>query len=128
MHLIPIPVILWGQVSPILTDLSQVDDPYEAVERIRRLQLVEKVEQSRVYILGSLTAAERRVVELLVRDGLSDQELAERLVLSPRTVEEHLRSAYRKADAHWELVSVNRNKLISLLNLYYSLQNTGDPA
>jgi DNA-binding CsgD family transcriptional regulator len=32
----------------------------------------------------------------LVAEGLTDQEVAQRLYLSPRTVGQHLRSVYRK--------------------------------
>jgi CRISPR-associated Csx14 family protein len=121
VHLIPIPTILWSQVSPAWMHLIGVDDPFEAVERVRRLQLNEKVEQARSFILGSLTPAERRAVELLVREGLGDNEIAGRLALSPRTVEQQLRSAYHKAAAHWELPDVNRASMVALLSLYYSV-------
>lgn len=122
VHLIPIPVILWSQVSPVLTDLRQVKDPIEALERIRQLQLKDKLDQARAFVLGSLTAAERRAVELLVKEGLGDQEIADRLLLSPRTVEGQLRSAYLKAANHWELPDVGRAQLISLLSMYYSVR------
>ena len=42
-----------------------------------------------------LTAREREVLTL-VATGLSDAEVAARLVVSPRTVHAHLRSIYRK--------------------------------
>jgi DNA-binding CsgD family transcriptional regulator len=42
-----------------------------------------------------LTRAERRVVELL-GDGLTNREIAERLFVSPRTVETHLSHVYDK--------------------------------
>jgi CRISPR-associated Csx14 family protein len=119
VHLIPIPVILWSQVSPAMTGLSQVADPFEAVERVRKLQLAEKMDLARSFVLGALTHAEESVVRLLVREGLSDQEIAGRLSLSPRTVEQHLRAAYRKAADHWELSDVSRAGLVSLLNIYY---------
>lgn len=45
--------------------------------------------------LQALSAREREVAALAA-DGLSDNEVAERLVLSPRTVHAHLRSIYRK--------------------------------
>jgi DNA-binding NarL/FixJ family response regulator len=44
---------------------------------------------------NELTAREIEVLQL-VSEGLSDAEVAERLVVSPRTVHSHLRSIYRK--------------------------------
>lgn len=37
VRLIPIPVILWSNISPALGSLAQVSDPFEAAERIRQL-------------------------------------------------------------------------------------------
>ncbi|GHJ43649.1 LuxR family transcriptional regulator [Catellatospora sp. TT07R-123] len=45
----------------------------------------------------NLTPAERAVVNL-VCEGLSNREIAARLVLSPKTVETHLSSAFRRLD------------------------------
>jgi CRISPR-associated Csx14 family protein len=129
VHLVAVPVILWSQVSPVISELHQVDDPFMAIERIRSLQLAEQVEAGRSFVFGSLTPAERRVVEMLVREGLSDQELALQLNLSPRTVEQHLRSAYAKAADHWQLEeNPDRLQLVSLLHLYYATQITENPA
>lgn len=47
--------------------------------------------------LASLTAREREVAEL-VAEGLTNQAIATRLYLSPRTVETHLSRVYRKTD------------------------------
>lgn len=127
VSLMRLPVILWSQVSPVFGQLQQVNDPFQALEQIRRLQFNEKIEQSRSFWMGALTAAERRVVELLVREGLGDQEIAARLVNSPRTVEQHLRSAYSKAAAHWELDQVGRTQLVALLSLFVNTQITGKP-
>ena len=46
---------------------------------------------------GALTPAERRVAEIAAA-GATNREIARRLYLSPKTVEMHLRSAYRKLD------------------------------
>lgn len=48
---------------------------------------------------AGLTAREVEVLRL-VADGLSNPEVAAKLVLSPRTVHAHLRSVYRKLDVH----------------------------
>lgn len=121
--LVQIPVILWSHISPVFTDLGEIGDPNRAIDRIRELQLTEKVEMARTYLLGSLTHAERRVIDLLVQTGDSDTDLAEKLSISYRTVEQHLGSAYRKAAAHWNLGSVHRTQLVSLLRFYYSINS-----
>ena len=46
---------------------------------------------------NALTPAERRVAEIAA-SGATNREIARRLYLSPKTVEMHLRSAYRKLD------------------------------
>lgn len=125
--LVPIPVILWSKVSPFVSDLREVKDPFEAVKQVEELQLIEKRDYARSFIYGSLTPAERRVVEILVRDGLSDSEIGERLVLSPRTVEQHLRSAYAKAADHWEMENVNRAQLVTLLQYFFITQLRENP-
>jgi CRISPR-associated protein Csx14 len=127
VRLVEAPFIPWSRVPPMLTGLGEIDDPLQAAQRIRNLHIREKIEQSRAFLLGSLTPAEQRVVQGLVQDGVSDQELANRLGLSPRTIEQHLRSAYQKAANHWELEDVNRTSLVSLLTLYYHLEQAGLP-
>ena len=119
VHLIPIPVVQWSNISPMLLDLANIEDPYEALKHQENLRLNERLEDMRAFVRGSLTPAEARVVALLVTEGLSDQEIATRLSLSTRTVEQHLRSAYSKAAAHWGLSDVNRTQLVRLLSLYY---------
>lgn len=119
VHLIPIPVVQWSNISPMLLDLANIEDPYEALKHQEDLRLKKRLEDMRAFVRNVLTPAEERVVALLVGHGLSDQEIAEQLCLSPRTVEQHLRSAYSKAEEHWLLPDVNRSQLVRLLSLYY---------
>jgi DNA-binding NarL/FixJ family response regulator len=44
-----------------------------------------------------LTPSERRVADLAA-DGLSNRDIAQTLFVTPKTVEVHLTSAYRKLD------------------------------
>lgn len=127
-HLISIPVLLWTDVSPAVAALSQINNPFEALDQVRQLRLQEKMETARIFVDIHLSSAERKVVRELVLEGMSDKEIAEMLYLSPRTVEQHLRSAYRKAADYWQMETVTRTQLIALLQLYFSMQNRGNPA
>jgi RNA polymerase sigma factor (sigma-70 family) len=49
--------------------------------------------------LNALTPREREVLELLT-EGLTNKEIAERLVITTNTVKRHLKSIYRKLDVH----------------------------
>jgi len=130
VRLIPVPVLVWSAVSPILAGLQKIEDPYLALEHIRGLQLTEKNNKCELFWLTVLSEGERRVVELLVLDGLSDIEIGEQLYLSPRTVEQHLRKSYQKAADFWTLTHTpNRAQLISILSFYLSTRlNRGNPA
>jgi len=121
-RLISVPILRWSNLSPILTDLSEIDDPFQAIERQSRLRLREQIEMARAFVGGVLSPAERRVVRELVKHGGGDIEIAEQLSLSPRTVERHLGEAYAKAAVHWGLTTVTRAQLVALLNLFFQLQ------
>jgi CRISPR-associated Csx14 family protein len=122
VQLVAIPVIQWSATAPILLPLAELDDPFAALAQQQALRLDERIQQQRAFVLGVLTGAEARVVALLVREGLNDAAIAERLFLSDRTVESHLLHAYRKAALHWDLAAVNRTQLVNLLSLYYQTQ------
>jgi DNA-binding CsgD family transcriptional regulator len=123
-HLIPIPVLLRSFISPALTDLRDISDPYEALEQIRRQDMGKKLRQGHDFVMQRLTKSEERVVALLVKEGLSSAEIASRQNISKRTVENHLSMVCQKAAAHWSMPSVNRMQLITLLWLFYSMTST----
>jgi DNA-binding CsgD family transcriptional regulator len=119
-RLIRIPVIPWGRLSPVFDILQSVEDPLAAAEQLSSFRMREQWDTARIFVLAQLSAAERTVVEKLVREGLTQSEIADELSLSPRTVEQHLRSAYRKAAEHWGLEDVNQTQLVRLLSLYFA--------
>ena len=57
--------------------------------------------------VGSLTPSELRIAELAA-SGQSNREISQALFVTPKTVEYHLRNAYRKLDisGRHELASV----------------------
>lgn len=122
VHLLRIPVALWSSVSPILLDIGQVDDPFEAYERQRLSKVREEYQRAKGFVEGELTPSERQAVALLVQGMLSDEEIAQRLCKSKRTIEQQLRTAYRKARDYYQIGEVGRVHLISLLKIYYTLQ------
>lgn len=119
-RLIPIPVIPWGRLSPVFNILQSVEDPLTAAEQLSSFRMQEQWDMARIFVLTKLSRAEYTVVEKLVREGLNQSDIAESLTLSLRTVEQHLRSAYRKAAEHWELDDVNQTQLVRLLSLYFT--------
>ena len=50
-------------------------------------------------LASSLTAREREILDLIA-DGCTNRQIGERLFLSPRTVEWHLRNVFAKLDIH----------------------------
>lgn len=71
-------------------------DPEELLARVRRLLPVSLAEGRRVH---ELTKRELEVLLLLV-EGLNQSEMAEKLVLSPRTVGKHIEHILRKLGVH----------------------------
>jgi DNA-binding NarL/FixJ family response regulator len=72
-----------GQLSP------------DAVQAVAPLFVREEVPEPTA--LGSLTKAERAVAGL-VAEGLTSRQIAERLFVSPRTVDAHLAHIFRKLE------------------------------
>lgn len=116
VELSEIPVIRWSEISPIIGVLRSSEDAMSALETIRSFQIERRNKEVERFIQKHLTPAERRVVACLLEEGEGDEEIAQRLHLSPRTVEQHLRSVYAKAQDFWGIERVTRSGLIILLS------------
>lgn len=63
---------------------------------------------------SSLTAREVKILELIA-EGLPDKAIAQRFVISPHTVNAHLRSIYRKLGTHSRTGAVNLARLKGII-------------
>jgi len=125
VKLIPIPVVQWSDISPILLDLKASADPFDALETQQKLKLTEKLDRSDRFIKEVLTPEEERVVCQLVVLGIPNEQIADKLLLSTKAVEDHLETASQKAANYWQLEQIDRIGLVTLLNLYYSTKLEG---
>jgi len=119
--LIRVPVLRWSEISPVLTNPAQSDDPFEALRRQEELRQADALKLARQFVEQDLSPAEREVVRLVVCEGLTDAEIAERTYRSPKTVGHHLSSAYQKGRASFGLSRADRHTLTALLSTYYAL-------
>lgn len=78
-----------------------LDGLLESIERLQTAQAIPSPtrHQRPESLPAGLTAREAEVLALIAR-GLTNQEAADRLVLSVRTVERHIANIYTKIDAH----------------------------
>ena len=113
--LIELPVLRYGDVSPMLSSVADADDPFEAVQRTEARARALHIKRAKQFVNDTLTEAERRAVSVLVREGLGDLQIAKKLTLSKKTIETQLGAAYRKAEDFFALPSVQARTLISLL-------------
>lgn len=124
--LIRVPVLRWSEVSPALTDLILSDDPFEALARQEKLRQADALRLAREFVERELTPAEREVVRLVVCEGLTDAQIAERTCRSVKTVGHHLSSAYGKARGFFGLSRADRYTLTARLATYYALTGQGE--
>ena len=129
--LVPVPVPLWSETAPILTELARYDDPWEAIRQQRQLKRQETMRRRGEFLEHWLTPAEREVVEVAVRYGGTNAEIAARLNKQPKTVAHQLASVYQKLRAflgYSKEVSVGRHRLMAEFGPYFELEGKeGEP-
>ena len=117
-RLVPVPVLRWSQISPALTELAQIDDPFDAVQSQEKRLRADAQQRAREFVQTVLTPAEREAVTLVVREGLTNRQTGERLCRSDRTVGHQLSSAYSKLRECYDLPHADRYTLTAVLGVY----------
>jgi LuxR family maltose regulon positive regulatory protein len=83
-------------------------------QRNRSVQVPSLMPASAEALAARLTVRELEVLRLLA-EGLSNQEIGDRLVVAPSTVKQHLKNIYGKLDVHSRTQAVARGRELALL-------------
>lgn len=97
--LVPIPVLQWSSVSPVLTALVREQDPFRAVEAQEQMVEQQRDRERKEFLTQELTPSEWEVLADFVAHGGTDRQIAQRLHISHRTVSTHLGHIYDKMRA-----------------------------
>lgn len=124
--LVPVPVLRWSSISPVLTELALWEDPWEALQAQRAMRREEEQRRKAEFVERWLTPAEREVVRLVCL-GLNNAAIGRRLGKAESTVANQLTSVYAKLH-EWRSfrtdVPVSRTVLVQELAGYFILEGT----
>jgi len=124
--LVPVPVLRWSSVSPVLTELARREDPWEAIQAQRAMREAEERRRKREFVERWLTPAEREVVRLACQ-GLDNAAIARRLGKKTKTVANQLTEVYKKLH-EWRGyrtdVPVSRSVLVAEFAGYFATERT----
>jgi CRISPR-associated protein Csx14 len=95
VSLLPVPVLRWSSVSPVLTELAVREDPWEAIQAQRFLRQEEDRRLKQEFVEYQLRPAERDLVRLACQ-GLDNATIARRLHKSEKTVANQFTRIYEK--------------------------------
>jgi CRISPR-associated protein Csx14 len=124
VQLVPVPVLRWSAVSPVLTELALREDPWEAIKAQGMMQQEEDRRHKREFIEHCLTPAERALVRLTCK-GLDNAAIARRLHKSEKTVANQFTSIYEKLH-EWrgfrKDIPVSRAVLVAEFAPYFAVE------
>ncbi|MBI3300889.1 MAG: CRISPR-associated protein Csx14 [Deltaproteobacteria bacterium] len=124
--LVPVPVLRWSAVSPVLTELALREDPWEAIQTQRVMQREEERRRKREFVEYWLTPAERELVRLACK-GLDNAAIARQLHKSEKTVANQFTSIYEKLH-EWrgfrKDIPVSRAVLVAEFAVYFAMGGT----
>ena len=123
VSLVPVPVLRWSTVSPVLTELAVREDPWEAIQTQQVMQQEEERRRKGEFVEHRLSPAERELVRLACQ-GLDNATLARRLHKSEKTVANQFTNIYEKLH-EWrgfrKDVPVTRPLLVAEFAVYFTL-------
>jgi LuxR family maltose regulon positive regulatory protein len=97
-------------------ELQEKDQYYDQLKSIAGMQVSENLSQTSHDILEKELTQREKEILLLVKQDLSDKEIANRLTISPLTVKKHLRNVYQKLQVSGRRQAVARSILKNLLS------------
>jgi CRISPR-associated protein Csx14 len=124
ISLVPIPVLRWSTVSPVLTELAVREDPWEAIQAQQSIRQIEDHRRKREFIEHQLSRAEQALVRLACQ-GLDNAAIARQMYKSEKTVANQFTKVYEKLH-EWrgfrKDVSVSRAALIAEFATYFVME------
>lgn len=124
VSLVPVPVLRWSTVSPVLTELAVREDPWEAIQSQQSIRQAEDHRHKREFIEHHLSRAERELVRL-ASQGLDNATIAKQLHKSEKTVANQFTNVYEKLH-EWrgfrKDIPVSRNVLIAEFATYFAAE------
>jgi CRISPR-associated protein Csx14 len=124
VSLVPVPVLRWSSVSPVMTELALREDPWEAIQAQKSMKQEEDRRRKREFVDHLLTPAEREVVRLACQ-GLDNAAIGRELHKSEKTVANQFTAIYAKLH-EWrgfrEDVPVSRTVLVAEFSAYFAAE------
>jgi CRISPR-associated protein Csx14 len=124
ISLVPIPVLRWSTVSPVLTELAVREDPWEAIQTQRSMQQQADRRRKQEFIEHHLSRAERELVRLACK-GLDNAAIAKQLHKSEKTVANQFTHVYEKLH-EWrgfrKDIPASRAVLIAEFAIYFTME------
>lgn len=124
--LVPIPVLQWSLFPSTAREILLWDDPYRAIARQKELRDRERFRFLKLF-WEKLTPAEQELAKALLRFGGTQEELAEKLRRSKKTVNNQLCSIYAKYREHFGLAEGVKVRDLLIRDLGILFAHIGSP-
>ncbi|MCL4871738.1 MAG: CRISPR-associated protein Csx14 [Anaerolineae bacterium] len=100
MEMVEVPVLRWADAATAAA-LLVVDNPWEAIQHQYSFTQSERTRRRQDFLRYRLSKKEQELVTLLVRTGLDNSGLAQKLGKREQTIANQLTEVYRKFEEWW---------------------------